>query len=77
LVLHQVPVVSIQGSSNSGDKSAPQPSATKLLVTVALSEPAAENLVWAMEHGTIWLSLEPKGADPSKTRIVTNQNAFQ
>lgn len=74
LILHQVPVVSVERLPD--DKSG-QSSTTKLMVTLALSEPSAENFVWAVEHGTIWLSLEPKGADSSDTHIVTDQNAFQ
>jgi pilus assembly protein CpaB len=79
VVLHQVPIVNVQG--NGADKSGGSGSTAspggKSMVTLALSEPAAENLVWAVEHGKIWLSLEPKNADSTKTRIVTSQNAFQ
>jgi pilus assembly protein CpaB len=81
VILHQVPIVNVQGNgadkSGSGGSSGSSSPTAKLMVTLALSEPAAENLVWAAEHGKIWLSLEPKNADSTKTRIVTNQNAFQ
>ena len=29
-----------------------------------------------MEHGTVWLSLEPEGADNSGTRIITQGNVY-
>ncbi|WP_109474374.1 Flp pilus assembly protein CpaB [Ornithinimicrobium cavernae] len=41
-----------------------------LLVTLALEAPQAEKLVYGMEFGTIWLSMEPEGASEENTRIV-------
>jgi pilus assembly protein CpaB len=51
-------------------------STDKVVVTLALDPAAAESVVWTMEHGTLWLSLDPKGADASGTRLVTPENVF-
>lgn len=82
LLLHQISVVGVQGSgssstSDNAKKTSGNTSAAKLIVTLALAEPPAENLVWALEHGTVWLAIEPQSADQSGTRIVTDQNALQ
>ncbi len=47
-----------------------------VLVTVALPARDAELVVFGMEHGTVWLALEPEGADSSDTRIVTQGNVY-
>ena len=52
------------------------PSAS-LMVTLGLRPEAAEAVVFAMEHGTVWLSLEPEGVDPTGTEIVTPENVYE
>ncbi|MGH8978688.1 MAG: Flp pilus assembly protein CpaB [Acidimicrobiia bacterium] len=47
------------------------------LVTLALDAPSAERLIFAAEHGTIWLSLEPSDAPDGGTKIVTQENVYQ
>jgi pilus assembly protein CpaB len=47
-----------------------------LLITLALPAREAETVVFGMEHGTVWLSLEPEGADNSGTRIITQGNVY-
>ncbi|MGY1671215.1 Flp pilus assembly protein CpaB [Geodermatophilus sp. SYSU D00710] len=47
-----------------------------LLVTVAVPARDAELVVFGMEHGTVWLALEPEGADRSGTKIVTQGNVY-
>ncbi|KQS66295.1 Flp pilus assembly protein CpaB [Modestobacter sp. Leaf380] len=42
-----------------------------VLVTLALSAADAEELVWAMEHGSVWLSAEAEDAVEDGTRTVT------
>jgi pilus assembly protein CpaB len=84
LILHKVPVtaVSLQssGASKGGstDQSNPDKAPQgKFLVTLALDAPSSERLVHAAETGTVWLSIEPKDADESGTRVVTPQSVFQ
>ncbi|GHH71872.1 Flp pilus assembly protein CpaB [Promicromonospora soli] len=48
-----------------------------VLVTLALSAPDAEVLVWSQEIGTIWLSREPEGTPRGGTRTVTEGVLFR
>ncbi|TQM96424.1 hypothetical protein FB476_1292 [Ornithinimicrobium humiphilum] len=41
-----------------------------MLVTLALAAADAEKLVYAMEFGTVWLSLEPESASEDDTKVV-------
>lgn len=83
-VLHGVLVTQVQGalapvSTESGtetvsaDGTAPSDS---VMVTMALPARDAEQVVFAMEHGSVWLSLEPGDADNSGTRIVRPGNVY-
>jgi len=84
LVLHKVLVSKVQGgttSDQSDDKaasenSAPLPQGT-FLVTLALTAPNAERLVFGAEHGKIWLSLEPANATLAGTRVVTEKSVYK
>jgi pilus assembly protein CpaB len=53
----------------------PAPSQS-LMVTLAVTSKEAEPIVWGMEHGTIWLSREPDGADTGGTTIVGPGNVY-
>ncbi|GGL88901.1 SAF domain-containing protein [Nakamurella endophytica] len=48
-----------------------------LLVTFALSTPDSEKVVFAAEHGSIWLSDDPATADENGTRIVDGQKVYR
>lgn len=83
-VLHGVLVTQVQGApaapATEGDPEtasagAAAPSAS-LMVTLALSAAQAEAVVFGIEHGTLWLSLEPKGADVSGTDVITQGNIY-
>lgn len=43
----------------------------KLLVTMAMDGPSAERVVFAAEHGRIWLTFEPKEANPAGLKLQT------
>ena len=85
VVLHRVPVTQVQGApaqapangetetASAGTAAAPSAS---LMVTLALPAEQAEAVVFAAEHGTIWLSLEPEGADVDGTEVVTQGNVY-
>jgi pilus assembly protein CpaB len=47
-----------------------------LMVTVAVPARDAELVIFGREHGTVWLALEPEGADTNDTRIVTQGNVY-
>ncbi len=68
------PVPDGQTTDTAAGGSAPSAS---LMVTLGLRPEAAEAVVFAMEHGTVWLSLEPEGVDPTGTEIVTPENVYE
>ncbi|MFW3172714.1 Flp pilus assembly protein CpaB [Geodermatophilus sp. CPCC 206100] len=47
-----------------------------LMVTVAVPSRQAELVVFGMEHGSVWLGLEPEGADTGDTKIVHQGNVY-
>jgi pilus assembly protein CpaB len=80
VVLHQLPVVSVTGavvapSSEEGEDDAKATSSggagSKVTVTLAMTEAQAGQFIWGMEHGSIWLALEPAKADQSGTGTIT------
>jgi pilus assembly protein CpaB len=83
VVLHGALVTQVQGApaaaeddevdTASSGGAAPSQS---LMVTLALTSRQAEVLVFGMEHGTIWLSLEPEGADTNGTKVVNQGNVY-
>jgi pilus assembly protein CpaB len=84
MVLHKVLVTQIQGAPApaEGTKSAQTASSgaaaptQSLLVTVAVSAAQVEAVVFGAEHGTLWLTLEPKGAGVGDTSVVTSDNIY-
>lgn len=81
-VLHELLVMRVQGAaaaSSSDAKNGTQTAASTgqpLMVTLAVTSREAEPVVWAMEHGTIWLSVEPDGADTSGTTVISPGNVY-
>jgi pilus assembly protein CpaB len=88
LELHKVLVTDVQiqssgggiGGSSDEKKEAKDgvnkaPSGT-YLVTIALDAPAVEQVVFATEFGSIWLSAEPKDAPEGGTKAVGRSNVF-
>jgi pilus assembly protein CpaB len=85
-VLHRVLVTQVQGAPTPADPKAagdtetassgtPAPTAS-LMVTLAVSAQQAEAVVYGIEHGTIWLSLEPEGAATGGTDVITQGNIY-
>ena len=86
-VLHDVLITQVQGAPAPVDPAATKddpatasagtaaPSAS-LMVTVAVSAAQAEAVVFGVEHGTIWLSREPDGAQTGGTDVVTPGNIY-
>lgn len=81
--LHKVLVTRVQG----GDTFAAAPEAdagpvSRIMVTLALTTPDVERLVWAAElqqnnSGGIWLTLESDTTDETGSKIVTSGNVFE
>jgi pilus assembly protein CpaB len=85
-VLHRVLVTQVQGAPAAAEPEAdgdletasagaPAPSAS-LMVTLAVTAPQAEAVVFGVEHGTLWLSLEPDGATTDRTQVITEDNIY-
>lgn len=78
-VLHFVLITRVQGApvtapveggtETASAASEPLP-AGSLMITMAVTAAQAEAVVWGMEHGTVWLSLEPEGADIGGTEVI-------
>jgi len=86
-VLHKVLVTQIQGAPAPADSaqtsgstqtaSAASPAPTQnLLVTLAVSAAQAEAVVFGAEHGTLWLTLEPKAARTTGTSVITPDTIY-
>ncbi len=73
LVLQKVPVTDVrtaEGVPVTGRLDGTTPVGT-FMVTLAVDAPAAEKVVFAAEHGRMWLSWEPKDAVESGTKVQT------
>jgi pilus assembly protein CpaB len=75
-VLHHVLVTQVQGAPAPVDPAADAETVTaatpaeSLIVTLALTAKDAETVVFGMEHGTLWLSLETDGDETGGTRVI-------
>jgi pilus assembly protein CpaB len=84
-VLHFVLVTQIQGAPSSATPdeatqtasagTTPTPTGS-LMITLAVTAPQAEAVVWGVEHGTVWLTLEPEDADTGGTRVLTPDTIY-
>jgi pilus assembly protein CpaB len=84
VVLNRVLVTQVQGApvavadgegTDTASSGGAAPSAS-LMVTLGLRPEAVEAVVFGMEHGTVWLSLEPEGVDTSGTEVLTPANVY-
>lgn len=84
VVLNRVLVTQVQGApapvpegegTDTASSGGVAPSAS-LMVTLGLRPEQAEAVVFGMEHGTVWLSLEPEGTDVSGTEVLTPDNVY-
>jgi pilus assembly protein CpaB len=81
-VLHHVLVTQVLGgtapTASSGDTqtAAASTPTESVMVTLAVSAAQAEAVVFGQEHGKLWLSLEPDGADISHTRVLDPTNVY-
>lgn len=89
LILHKVLVTNVQsarsfdfqmgGGGEGGDgetQTAPAPS-ENLLVTLALDAASVERVVFAAEHGSLWLAIEPTDADEGGTQVQTRGSVYR
>lgn len=83
LALHEVHVVRVQHDTSAGAAPAvgttdgPEIAPTgAFLVTLAVDAPSAAQLVFAAEHGSVWLSHEPAAAPDGGTPVIDLGNVF-
>ncbi len=75
-ILHKVPVVRVQGgvvpvaSDDGAAAGGPVPEGDVML-TLAVTSADAEQIVFGLEHGSVWLTIEPDDVDTNGTRVVT------
>jgi pilus assembly protein CpaB len=85
VVLNRVLVTQVQGApapapdgqtTDTAATGGAAPSAS-LMITLGLRPEQAEAVVFGMEHGTVWLSLEPEGVDLDGTEVLTPGNIYE
>ncbi len=85
MVLHKVLVTKVQnaaganapGTTPGGDAGTDAAPTSNVLVTLAVDAPSVERIVFAAEHGFIWLSHEPKTAPEDGTKIQTRETVYE
>ncbi len=85
VVLHKVLVTNVQIERLPAETATPDVEQSNLelaptgnlLVTLAVTAPDAEKVVFAAEHGTVWLAAEPDSADESGTAIQTRGTIYR
>jgi pilus assembly protein CpaB len=77
-VFHKVLVTAVQaGTTTQADGAAKSSDPVDtVMVTLARLTPDVEKLVWGQEYGSVWLTLEPEGADESGSRNVDIGQVF-
>ena len=83
-VLHKIlvtqvqgaPVAAPEGTDTASSGAGPAPSAS-LMVTLAVTAAQAEAVVFGMEHGTVWLTLENEDAETGGTSVVDSGNIYE
>ena len=77
MILHKVRVTDVRtatdGASVTSKAEATAP-VSPVLVTMALDAPSVEKVVFAAEHGRLWLSWEPKEAGEGGTKLQNRQS---
>lgn len=87
LILHKVFVTNVQvgdessgpsvGSKKNDDEDAPAALEKNLLVTLALPAASVEKVVFAAEHGFVWLAAEPVDAAEGGTSVLTRGSVYR
>jgi len=76
-IKHKALVTAVQGDVVASDDEDPNQAPTEnLLVTLALTAPEVERLVFTAEFGSIWLAFEPPDAPEGGTSVITKAEVF-
>jgi pilus assembly protein CpaB len=81
LELHKVTVTNVQVAGQAADAAkasgdVPAAIGGEYLVTLAVTAPQAEQVVFTAQNGTIWLSAEPEDAPTDGTKLVDRGNVY-
>lgn len=76
LILHKVPVTHVQGGRTDADNEDAAAAGDTVMVTLALPAPSVERVVFAAEHGTLWLSAEPDDAAETGTAVQSRKTVL-
>ena len=68
--------VESEGGEQADDDEAAAAPTGRFLVTLSVDAPSLERLVFAAEHGTVWLASERVGSDSTGAGVVTITNIF-
>jgi pilus assembly protein CpaB len=77
MILHKVRVTDVRTASDGAvvaTKAQATAPVSPVLVTMALDAPSVEKVVFAAEHGTLWLSWEPREANEGGTKVQSRQS---
>jgi pilus assembly protein CpaB len=78
LSLHKVLVTAVEGGPAAADGDAEaKPAQETMTVTFAARAANVEKIVFAAEHGTLWLSAEPADAPNESTPVLTKGNLYK
>lgn len=77
-IKHKALVTAVQssGQAASDDDDPNQAPSGNLLVTMALTAPEVERVVFTAEHGSLWLAFEPTDAPTDGTQVVTRAEVY-
>jgi Flp pilus assembly protein CpaB len=79
-IFHKVLVTAVQqGTTTQTNKESDATSkpVDRVMVTLARTTADIEEIVWGQEFGSVWLTIEPKNADETGSRVVGGGTVFQ
>ncbi len=78
MILHKVRVTSVRTENGASVKKNQLGALTgKVIITMALDAPSVEKVIFAAEHGKLWLTSEPSEANESGTKVQTRASVNQ
>jgi Flp pilus assembly protein CpaB len=79
-IFHKVLVTAVQQGTTTQpkkDSDATSKPVDRVMVTLARTTADIEEIVWAQEFGSVWLTIEPEKADETGSRVVGGGTVFQ
>ena len=76
LALQKVLVTAVQGGGAAAEDDGTVPPQGTMTVTLAVEAEGAQKLVFAAEHGSVWLSAEPSDAPDDRLPVLTQKGLY-